>query len=104
MSPAGDRSLRLGLCCLFSRELIKFHTTTATAMLRLGRRERLAQLADPCFANADALLAALRYCAAHGIAADTINIRGGGAYGDKVAALEHRTPAGRGARLPDPGE
>ena len=47
--------LRLGLCCLFSREPIKFRTTTATAMLRLPRAVRLARLADLCRSNAEAL-------------------------------------------------
>lgn len=65
--------LRLGLCCLFAREPIKFRTTTATAMLRLGKRERLARLAELCLVNADALLAALDYCAAHGIGAFRVN-------------------------------
>lgn len=65
--------LRLGLCCQFAREPIKFRTTTVTAMLRLSRTERLERLAGLCLANADALLAALRYCAGHGIGAFRVN-------------------------------
>ncbi len=65
--------LRLGLCCLFAREPIKFRTTTATAMLRLGKRDRLARLAELCLANADSLLSALSYCAAHDIGAFRVN-------------------------------
>ena len=65
--------LRLGLCCQFAREPIKFRTTTATAMLRLARAERLARLAQLCRANVDALLASLHYCATHGIGAFRIN-------------------------------
>jgi UV DNA damage endonuclease len=42
-------------------------------MLRLGRRERLARLAELCLVNADALLSALGYCAAHGIGAFRVN-------------------------------
>ena len=38
--------LRLGLCCQFAQEPIQFRTTTATAMLRLSKRERLARLAE----------------------------------------------------------
>ena len=69
-SPAAPHgALRLGLCCMFAREPIQFRTTTATAMLRLGKRERLARLAELCLVNADALLSALGYCAAHGIGA-----------------------------------
>jgi UV DNA damage endonuclease len=66
-------SVRLGLCCQFADEPIKFRTTTATALLKLARTERLRRLAELCLANAEALLAALRYCAAHGIGAFRIN-------------------------------
>jgi len=69
----GARALRLGLCCQFAREPIKFRTTTATAMLRLKPTERLARLAELCRGNADALLATLKYCANHRIGAFRIN-------------------------------
>ena len=65
--------LRLGLCCQFAREPIKFRTTTATAMLRLDRKQRLARLAELCLGNAEALLAALQFCATHRIGAFRIN-------------------------------
>ena len=65
--------LRLGLCCQFAREPIKFRTTTATAMLRLPRPERLARLSELGLTNADALFASLHYCAAQGIGAFRIN-------------------------------
>jgi len=65
--------VRLGLCCQLAREPINFRTTTATAMLRLPSAQRLARLAELCLTNADALLAALRYCAARGIGAFRIN-------------------------------
>lgn len=67
--------LRLGLCCQFAAEPIRFRTTTATAMLRLSRPARLARLAELCRANADALMAALAYCAGHAIGAFRINSR-----------------------------
>src|SRR5579883_1963206 len=67
------RRLRLGLCCQFAREPIKFRTTTATANLKLSRPEQLARLAELCRVNADALLASIRYCAAHGIGAFRVN-------------------------------
>lgn len=62
-------TLRLGLCCQFVREPIKFRATTATAMLRLPRPEQLARLADLCRSNAEALLDSLEFCASHGIGA-----------------------------------
>ena len=65
--------LRLGLCCQFAREPIKFRTTTVTAMLRLDKEQRLARLAELCRANAEALLAALQFCASHGIGAFRVN-------------------------------
>jgi UV DNA damage endonuclease len=65
--------LRLGLCCQFAQEPIKFRTTTATAMLRLSKRERLARLAELGRVNAEALLASLQFCARHGIGAFRIN-------------------------------
>lgn len=65
--------LRLGLCCQFAVEPIKFRTTTATAMLRLTRRDRLARLAELSLGNADALLASLQFCANQGIGAFRIN-------------------------------
>lgn len=55
MKRRGPAQLRLGLCCPFAAEPIRFRTTMATAMLRLPRPARLARLADFCRANADAL-------------------------------------------------
>ncbi|MEI9863383.1 MAG: UV DNA damage repair endonuclease UvsE [Limisphaerales bacterium] len=60
-------SLRLGLCCQFFEHPVKFRVTTAKAMLRLSRREQLARFAELCVGNAASLLAALQFCAAHGI-------------------------------------
>ena len=64
-APAG--ALRLGLCCQFLEQPIKFRVTTATAMQRLPRREQLARFAELCAANAESLLAALQFCAANRI-------------------------------------
>ena len=65
--------IRLGLCCIFRDQPIKFSTTTATALARMKRADALAKLADLCLNNADALLAALRFCADHGIGCFRIN-------------------------------
>jgi UV DNA damage endonuclease len=64
-SDAVDRDpmLRLGLCCLFRDEPIKFAGTTAKAIGRLGRADGLAKLSRLCLVNADALMNALRFCA-----------------------------------------
>ena len=59
--------LRLGLCCQFVEQPIKFRVTTATALQRLPRHEQLARLGELASHNADSLLVALKFCAAHGI-------------------------------------
>lgn len=59
--------LRLGLCCTFRDEPIRFRTTTATSLARRPRAEQLTKLAELCRANAAALLAALEYCRRNGI-------------------------------------
>jgi UV DNA damage endonuclease len=65
--------MRLGLCCLFREEPIKFVTTTATAISKMNRPDALAKLSRLCMENADALLAALQFCADHGIGCFRIN-------------------------------
>ena len=66
-AAASRPELRLGLCCQFSAQPIKFRTTTATAMARLPRREQLDRLSELCIENAESLLVALEFCAANGI-------------------------------------
>jgi UV DNA damage endonuclease len=65
--------LRLGLCCIFSEQPIKFGTTTAAAMSRLSPEDARARLAALCLKNADSLMEALRFCAASGIGSFRIN-------------------------------
>mgnify|MGYP003586411001 CR=1 FL=1 len=65
--------IRLGLCCIFRDEPIRFRRTTATALLRMPRRARMAKLSEICLHNARALLQALDYCAAHGIGGFRVN-------------------------------
>lgn len=59
--------IRLGLCCKFRNQPIRFASTTATAIGRMSRPDALAKLSRLCLANADALRAALRFCADTGI-------------------------------------
>ncbi len=65
--------MRLGLCCLFRDQPIKFVTTTATSIGKMKRPDALAKLSRLCMANADALFAALRFCADNGIGCFRIN-------------------------------
>jgi UV DNA damage endonuclease len=65
--------IRLGLCCIFRDQPIKFVNTTAASLGRMNRAEGLARLARRCMANAEALLAALQFCAEKGIGCFRIN-------------------------------
>ncbi len=65
--------MRLGLCCLFRDQPIKFVTTTATSIGKMKRSDALAKLSRLCLENADALLVALRFCADNGIGCFRIN-------------------------------
>jgi UV DNA damage endonuclease len=65
--------IRLGLCCTFRDQPIKFVTTTATAIGKMKRPDALAKLSRLCMANADALLLALQFCADHGIGCFRVN-------------------------------
>ena len=62
-----EGGLRLGLCCQFIDQPIKFRTTTAAALVRMPRCEQLNRLSALCSANADTLRAALAFCAMHEI-------------------------------------
>jgi UV DNA damage endonuclease len=59
--------IRLGLCCMFRDQPIKFVNTTATAIGKMKRPDALVKLSGLCMANADALLRALAFCADNGI-------------------------------------
>ena len=65
--------IRLGLCCIFREQPIKFRNTTATALSRRDRADGLVKLSELCLSNADALLASLRFCAEKGIGCFRIN-------------------------------
>ena len=65
--------IRLGLCCLFRDQPIKFVTTTATSIGKMKRHDALAKLGRLCMENADALLAALKFCADNGIGCFRVN-------------------------------
>jgi UV DNA damage endonuclease len=65
--------IRLGLCCVFRDQPIKFRNTTVAAAERLPRTESLGKLSMLCRANADALMTALEYCAANGIGCFRVN-------------------------------
>jgi UV DNA damage endonuclease len=65
--------IRLGLCCTFRNQPIRFANTTASAIGRMPRRDALGKLSGLCLQNASALLDALQFCADHGIGCFRIN-------------------------------
>jgi UV DNA damage endonuclease len=65
--------IRLGLCCKFEKEPIKFLTAAALHVMKLEPAARKAKLAALCLANAAALKQAVEYCAANGIGSFRVN-------------------------------
>ena len=65
--------IRLGLCCTFSGQPIKFRNTTVKAASSMKRDAALAKLSGLCMANAEALLESLKFCRDHGIGCFRIN-------------------------------
>lgn len=72
-AAAGGATLRLGLCCQFVDEPIKFRTTTAAVCQKLAPVARDLKLSEICRANADALYAAIECCHRLGIGAFRVN-------------------------------
>ena len=61
--------LRLGLCCIFKDQPIKFRQTTATALAKLSRQDQLQKLSDICLANTRNVKKSLQFAAANKIGA-----------------------------------
>lgn len=67
--------VRLGLCCKFYEEPIKFRTTTAKYTERFGRSEQLMRLSLLCLENARSLLKSIEYCSSNNIGCFRVNSR-----------------------------
>lgn len=65
--------LRLGLCCTFREQPIKFRNTTVTSLLKMPRDGALAKLSALCLHNANSLRSALEFCSANQIGCFRIN-------------------------------
>ncbi|MEC9092625.1 MAG: UV DNA damage repair endonuclease UvsE, partial [Planctomycetota bacterium] len=65
--------IRLGLCCMFRDQPIKFRTTTATANRKMNRSDALVKLSNLCLSNTEALLASLKFCADNHIGCFRVN-------------------------------
>jgi len=59
--------IRLGLCCIFKEEPIKFRIVTAKRLNSYEQQEHLMILGKLCLHNAQTLKIALQYCANNGI-------------------------------------
>jgi len=59
--------IRLGLCCVFRAEPIRFRRTTATHLRTLDRPDQCRKLSELCRSNAAALQQALLFCRENGI-------------------------------------
>jgi UV DNA damage endonuclease len=66
-------SIRLGLCCVFREQPIRFRNTTIKAISGLPRDAALEKLSALCLANAEALRESLRFCVDNGIGCFRIN-------------------------------
>ena|GEM_PF-69112 len=65
--------IRLGLCCTFLEQPIKFRKTTVKAISGMNRDEALVKLSGLCMTNAEALLASFQFCVKNGIGCFRIN-------------------------------
>ena len=65
----GTGRRRLGLCCIFRNEPVRFRATTAKYLLRFNRKEQLQKLSSIGLENSESLLAALEFLHKNGIGA-----------------------------------
>jgi UV DNA damage endonuclease len=70
---ATHSSVRLGLCCIFLEQPIKFRNTTVKAISGIERYAALEKLSGLCLANAEALQQSLQFCADNNIGCFRIN-------------------------------
>ena len=67
--------IRLGLCCKFLNEQIRFYTTTARYVGGLSPEKKTARIKNLCLQNAQSLLSAIDYCSKNNIGSFRINSR-----------------------------
>ena len=61
--------IRLGLCCIFRQEPIRFRQITAKTLQSIPRTEQLSRLSEICLHNVQSLYKSLLYVSANGIGA-----------------------------------
>ena len=65
--------VRLGLCCVFKNQPIRFRHATASHLRKFDRAEQLGRLSAICLDNAEALSQAILFCHGAGIGAFRVN-------------------------------
>jgi UV DNA damage endonuclease len=65
--------LRLGLCCKFYKEPLRFRRTTARYLKGFCRSVQVEKISQLCLANAGALLTAIEYCGRNNIGCFRVN-------------------------------
>ncbi|HCY88522.1 MAG TPA: UV DNA damage repair endonuclease UvsE [Desulfobacteraceae bacterium] len=65
--------IRLGLCCIFKSQDIRFRRTTAGHLAKFPRDEQLQRLSEICLANTQSLMQSLVFCRDNGIGDFRIN-------------------------------
>lgn len=65
--------IRLGLCCLFKNQPIRFRRTTASHLKKFDREEQLDRLSAIAIDNANALFQAICFCHETGIGSFRVN-------------------------------
>ena len=89
--------IRLGLCCVFKREPIRFRRTTFKNIAARSRSDQLRVISDICLHNARSLMKALEFCRDNRIGDFRIN--------SQILPLYTHPEAGyRLQELPDGGE
>lgn len=66
-------TIRLGLCCKFHKEPIRFKISTAAYLKQFSRPEQLNRLSLLCLENARSLLTAIEYCRLNHIGCFRVN-------------------------------
>ena len=65
--------MRLGLCCKFLEEPIRFRITTAKNLSKFDRKDQLDKLSELCLSNAYALMQSIEYCSNNNIGCFRVN-------------------------------
>lgn len=65
--------IRLGLCCKFEAQPIRFYITTASALMKLKKADAREKISKLCLKNAQSLQQALVYCHGNNIGSFRVN-------------------------------